>query len=164
MTTNSFLTFKIGNELFATNVSKVHNILEMQRITEIPDAPNYFKGVINVRGTVLPVADLHIKFNMPALEFTKDTCIIVTDVLIENDIISIGILVDGVSEVMDITENLILPPPSIEAKYKSKFIHGMVQSGEQFILLINIDTVFSTDEIINLQQTEDNINLLNNTE
>ncbi len=162
MTTNSFLTFKIGNELFATNVSKVHHILEMQRITEIPDAPDYFKGVINLRGTVLPVADLNIKFGMPPLEFTKDTCIIVTDVLIENDTISIGLLVEAVSEVMEITENQILPPPSIGAKYKSKFIHGMVQSGEQFILLINIDTIFSTDEIINLQQTEEFINQPNN--
>jgi purine-binding chemotaxis protein CheW len=162
MITNSYLTFKIGNEIFATNVSNVHNILEMQRITEIPDAPDYFKGVINLRGTVLPVTDLHIKFNMPALEFTKNTCIIVTDVLIENDTISIGILVDGVSEVMEITENQILPPPSIGAKYKSKFIHGMVQSEEQFILLINIDTIFSTDEIINLQQTEETINISNN--
>lgn len=148
---NSYLTFKIGNELFAAHVSKVLNILEMTKITKVPRAPEYMLGVINLRGTVLPVVDTRVKFGIVAKEITSNTCIIVMDISLENDNVHVGALVDSVQEVLEIEEKNILPPPSIGSKYKSEFIKGMIHFNEEFIMLLDIDKVFSSEEIIMLK-------------
>ncbi|OFX21212.1 MAG: chemotaxis protein CheW [Bacteroidetes bacterium GWA2_31_9] len=150
---NSYLTFKIGNELFAAHVSKVLNILEMTKITKVPRAPEYMLGVINLRGTVLPVVDTRVKFGIVANEITSNTCIIVMDIAIENDNVHVGALVDSVQEVLEIEEKNILPPPSIGSKYKSEFIKGMIHFNEEFIMLLDIDKVFSSEEIIMLKDS-----------
>ena len=150
---NSYLTFKIGNELFAAHVSKVLNILEMTKITKVPRAPEYMLGVINLRGTVLPVVDTRVKFGIVAKEITTNTCIIVMDIAIENDNVHVGALVDSVQEVLEIEEKSILPPPSIGSKYKSEFIKGMIHFNEEFIMLLDIDKVFSSEEIIMLKDS-----------
>lgn len=155
---NSYLTFKIGNELFAAHVSQVLNILEMTKITKVPRAPEYMLGVINLRGTVLPVVDTRVKFGIVAKEITSNTCIIVMDIAIENDNVHVGALVDSVQEVLEIEEKNILPPPSIGSKYKSEFIKGMIHFNEEFIMLLDIDKVFSSEEIIMLK---DNFNVKN---
>lgn len=148
---NSYLTFKLNNELFAANVSKVLNILEMTKITEVPKAPNYMKGVINLRGTVLPVIDTKIKFNMGVTKFTANTCILVLDIDIEGESIHVGALVDSVQEVLEFDDKQIQPPPSIGSKYKSEFIEGMVKYDEEFIMILNMDLVFSLDELAMLK-------------
>ena len=99
---NSYLTFQLAGEFFALNVSRVINILEMCKITEVPKMPDYVKGVINLRGEVLPVIDTRLKFGMSEIEITKSTCILVLDVVVNNDSIKIGSLVDTVSEVIEI--------------------------------------------------------------
>ncbi len=149
---NSYLSFKLGDESFATHVSKVLNILEMVRITEVPKAPIYMKGVINLRGSVLPVIDTRIKFGMSPLVVTQNTCIVVLTVEIGGELVDVGALVDSVQEVIEIEDLQILPPPSIGIKYKSDFIDGMLKVDDQFIMLLNLDKVFSTDEIITLQE------------
>ncbi len=150
---NSYLTFKLGNELFAAHVSKVLNILELVKITEVPKSPPYMKGVINLRGNVLPVIDTRIKFGMTPTEFTKNTCILVLNIQIEGETVDVGALVDSVQEVLEIEDDDIQSSPSIGTKYKSEFIQGMLKHNEKFIMLLDMDKVFSTDDIVDLKES-----------
>lgn len=149
---NSYLTFKLGDEEFAAHVGKVLNILEMTRITEVPKSPNYMKGVINLRGSVLPVIDTRIKFGMTPTEITPNTCIVVMDIALEGESVHVGALVDSVQAVIEFEEDKILPPPSLGQRYRSDFIEGVANIQETFIMILNMDAVFSTEEIINLQE------------
>jgi purine-binding chemotaxis protein CheW len=149
---NSYLSFKLGDEEFAAHVGKVLNILEMTKITEVPKAPEYMKGVINLRGTVLPVVDTRIKFGMTPTEYTSNTCIVVMEVELDNDLVQVGALVDSVQAVLEIDDSQIQPPPSIGSKYKSEFIYGMVKVDEKFIMLLDMEKVFSSDEIVSLKE------------
>jgi purine-binding chemotaxis protein CheW len=152
---NSYLSFKLGDEEFAAHVGKVLNILEMTRITEVPKAPAYMKGVINLRGTVLPVIDTRIKFGMAPTEYTTNTCIIVLDIQVDGESIQIGALVDAVQAVLEIDKGKIMPPPSIGSKYKSEFIEGVANIDEKFIMILDMDAVFSTEEVSNLKTKTD---------
>jgi purine-binding chemotaxis protein CheW len=145
--TNSYLTFKLGKEEFGAHVSQVLNILEMTKVTEVPKSPNYMKGVINLRGMVLPVIDTRIKFGMPETEYTTNTCIVVMDLDLADDTIHIGAIVDEVVSVIEIEENQIEPPPSIGSKYKSEFIYGMARVEDNFIMLIDMQKLISVDEL-----------------
>jgi purine-binding chemotaxis protein CheW len=144
---NSYLTFKLGEEIFGANVSKVLNILEMTKITKVPKAPNYMKGVINLRGAVLPLIDTRLKFDMGETSYTTNTCILVLDIDMGGDSVHVGALVDSVQEVLEIDDASIMPPPSIGSKYKSEFIEGMAKVNDEFIMLLNMDLIFSTDEL-----------------
>lgn len=146
------LSFKLGEEVFAIDVSKVINILEMSHITKIPKAPEYMKGVINLRGTVLPVIDLRTKFGLPEKEATVDTSIIVLSIDLSGEQVLIGTLVDAVREVLELKTADIAPSPTIGAKYNSGFIEGMWRINEKFIMILNIDKVFSTDEVIDFKE------------
>lgn len=148
---NSYLSFKLGEEEFAAHVGKVLNILEMTRITEVPKAPEYMKGVINLRGTVLPVIDTRMKFGMEPTEYTANTCIVVLDIEVDNETIHIGALVDAVQAVLEIDRNKIMPPPSIGSKYRSEFIEGVANIDEKFIMILDMDAVFSTEDVTSLK-------------
>lgn len=153
--TNSYLSFCLGNEVYAAHVKSVLNILEITTITRIPKAPDYMEGVINLRGSVLPVVDTRVKLGMEKMGATKDTCIIVLEVLVEGDKIMIGSIVDGVKEVLEIDQHEILPPPNIGNKFQSQFIKGMYKVDEEFIMILNMDKIFSPDELISLKQNFD---------
>ena len=148
---NSYLSFKLGDEEFAAHVGKVLNILEMTKITEVPKAPVYMKGVINLRGTVLPVIDTRIKFGMSPTIYTTNTCIIVLDINLDGETIHVGALVDSVQAVLELEDKNIMPAPSIGSKYKSEFIEGVANIDDKFIMILNMDAVFSGDEISNLK-------------
>jgi purine-binding chemotaxis protein CheW len=150
---NSYLTFKLEDEYFAANVVKVLNILEMTKITKVPKAPAYMKGVINLRGAVLPLIDTRIKFDMPETQFTANTCILVLEIDINGDTIHVGALVDSVHEVIELDDNQILPPPSIGNKYKSEFIEGIAKVDDEFVMILNMDLIFSTDELTMLKES-----------
>ena len=149
---NSYLSFNLGEEEFAAHVGKVLNILEMTRITEVPKSPEYMKGVINLRGTVLPVVDTRIKFGMTPTEYTTNTCIVVMEVDMEGDIVQVGALVDSVQAVLELEDSQIQPPPSIGSKYKSEFIYGMAKVDDRFIMLLDMEKVFSSDEIMQVKE------------
>ncbi len=148
---NSYLTFKLGEEEFAAHVSKVLSIMEMVKITKVPRSPEYMQGVINLRGQVLPVVDTRIKFGMSPTEFTANTCIVVMEVEVNGEYVQVGTLVDSVQEVLEITEDQIQPPPSIGSNYKSEFIYGMAKVNENFIMMLDMDKVFSAEEMMNVQ-------------
>ena len=150
---NSYLTFKLGEEVFAANVGKVLNILEMTKITRVPKAPIYMKGVINLRGSVLPLIDTRIKFEMEETIYTTNTCILVLDINMNGESVHVGALVDSVQEVLEFDDRQIQPPPSIGTKYKSEFIEGMAKVANNFIMILNMDLVFSTEELSLLKES-----------
>lgn len=150
---NSYLTFKLGDETFAANVSKVLNILEMTKVTKVPKAPPYMKGVINLRGAVLPLVDTRIKFEMSPTEFTPNTCILVLDININGESVHVGALVDSVQEVIELDDNQIMPPPSIGTRYKSEFLEGVAKIGDDFVMILDMDLIFSTDELSLLKES-----------
>jgi purine-binding chemotaxis protein CheW len=147
----TYLSFKMSEELFAINVSKVINILEIRHITRVPKTPAYMKGVINLRGTVLPVIDLRIKFGLPEVENTVDTSIIVLNIEKNGEIVMLGTLVDAVREVLELRDEDIAQSPSIGTQYNSGFIQGMYRMDEHFIMILDIDKIFSVDEIIDVK-------------
>jgi len=145
---SSYLSFKLGDELFAANVSKVLNILELSKITKVPQAPEYMKGVINLRGSVLPLVDTRIKFGLIPTEFTTNTCILVLNVTIGDETIQIGGLVDAVQEVLEIESQHILPPPNLGNKYQSKFISGIYKkANDDFTLIVDMNKLFTVNEL-----------------
>jgi purine-binding chemotaxis protein CheW len=142
---NSYLTFKLGDELFAVHVSKVMNILEMVPITRVPKSHESILGVINLRGSVLAVVDIRTKFDLAQAEFTKDTCILVLQVLIDEEQVDAGAVVDAVHSVLEVDKNQILPPPSVGVKYKSEFVTGIVKRDDKFIMILDIDKLFALE-------------------
>lgn len=156
----SYLSFRLGEEEFASHVSKVLNILELTRITEVPKAPSFMKGVINLRGMVLPVIDTRLKFGMTATEYTDKTCIVVMELEMDSENVFVGALVDEVVAVLEIEEKHVEPPPSIGSKYKSEFIYGMAKSDDKFIMLLDMEKVFSDMEIIQLKENFENKKLI----
>jgi purine-binding chemotaxis protein CheW len=151
---NSYLTFKIDEEIFSANVSKVLSILELSKITKIPRTPEFIRGVINLRGAVLPIVDLRIKFGLTPTEFTSNTCILVLEINIESTSVKIGALVDSVQEVLEIEDKDIMPPPNLGAKYNSEFIEGMFKMEDSFIMLLNMDMIFTHDELTVMNYSE----------
>lgn len=150
----TFLSFQLGKEFFAVNVAKVLTILEMKPITKVPNSPNFMRGVINLRGNVLPVIDMRIKFGMSPTEFTTNTCIIVLNVGIDDETVQLGILVDAVDEVLEIKDSEIEESPAIGTKYKVEFIQGMYKLESGFIMLLNIDLIFNTQELLIAKEVE----------
>jgi purine-binding chemotaxis protein CheW len=146
-TTKSFLSFKLGDEDFAIEVEKIMEILEVSKITKVPHAPDFLKGVVNLRGGVLPLIDGRIKFGMSPIEFTVETCILVLNITINEENVMVGALVDSVSEVFEVEDNKIQPSPTIGARYRADFIQGMMKENDRFMMLLDIDKVFSADEI-----------------
>lgn len=151
---NSYLTFKMDDELFALNVLKVIEILEVPQITKIPRSPAYMAGIINLRGKVLPLVDTRVKFGLEPIKYTISTCIIVIEINVEGDILQVGTLVDEVLEVIEIEKSQIQPSPSIEANYNLDFIEGMFRKDEHFIMLLNLDKVFSVQDYSYMQQNK----------
>ncbi len=147
----TFLSFQMDEEVFAINVSQVLNILEMKHITKVPKTPKFLKGVINLRGTVLPEVDLRIKFGLPEKETTVDTSIIVLNIEKDGETLLLGTLVDSVREVLELKMDEIAPSPSIGTKYNSGYLQGMWRVDEDFIMILDIDKVFSAEDIIDFK-------------
>jgi purine-binding chemotaxis protein CheW len=143
----SYLSFCIGSEFYAANVSYVRNIIEYTPITRVPEMPDYILGVINLRGQVLPVVDARIKFGLPKTEITPKTCIL--DIEIENEISYIGLLVDRVSEVLEIEPDEIKAPPTMGDGIKNDSILGMYHDRGKFIMILDVAHVIATEKVVN---------------
>lgn len=146
----SYLSFKVGTEFFATNVSCVLNILEITKITRVPKSPRFLKGVINLRGNVLPVLDTRIKFGLKETEYTTNTCILVLEIKIKNEKIQLGAIVDSVSAVLELADDQIQPAPSLGTSYKTDILEGFTNLDDEFIMIIDPDKVFADEEIIDI--------------
>jgi len=148
---NQFLTFTLGKEIFALDIGTVREVLELTSITKIPRTPEFMRGVINLRGSVVPVMDLRLKFGMTQTEDTVNTCIIITEIELEGEITVLGALADSVQEVLDLEPEQIEPAPKVGTKLNTEFIKGMGKHGETFIILLDVDKVFSAEELTSVQ-------------
>lgn len=142
-----YLTFVLDAEVFAVDVSRVREILEMPSITKVPQVPDFMRGVINLRGCVVPVIDLRLKFNMQEAAQTVNTCIIVVEVDMGGESIVLGALADSVQEVIEMEASQIEAAPHIGTHLNTEFIRGMGKHDGRFIMILNIDKVFSADEL-----------------
>jgi purine-binding chemotaxis protein CheW len=154
MEVRPYLTFTLEEELFAVDVAKVREVLDYTVITKIPRTPEYMRGVINLRGSVVPVIDLRLKFGMSKTENRIDTCVIVLEIQLENETIILGALADSVEEVFELEPDQIDPAPKFGTKFKTDFLRGMGKRDEKFIMLLDIDKIFSAEELILVQETE----------
>jgi len=142
-----YLTFLLGGEMFAVGILNVKEIIEYGNVTEIPMMPPFIRGVINLRGSVVPVIDLSARFGHARSAVGKRSCIVIVEVAEDDLRHDIGIMVDAVSEVLEIPGSEIEPPPAFGAKIRADFIHGMGKVAGKFVILLNIDRVLSVDEI-----------------
>ena len=145
--TTQFLTYKLGDETFALDITKVREVLDFTTVTKVPRTPEFMRGVINLRGSVVPVVDLRLKFGMTRTENSVNTCIIITEVTVDRDTTILGCLADSVQEVLDLDDAHIAPAPRIGTKLRTEFIRGMGKQGDRFIIILDIDKVFSADEL-----------------
>jgi purine-binding chemotaxis protein CheW len=146
-TTSQYLTFMLAEEQYAVQVYDVKEVLEYTTVTRVPRTQDFMRGVINLRGSVVPVIDLRLKFGMGETEKTIDTSIIVMEVEINNDKVTVGTLADSVQEVINLDEEQIEPAPQIGTRINTEFIRGIGKQDEQFIIILDIDRIFSEDEI-----------------
>ncbi|MEO5357542.1 MAG: chemotaxis protein CheW [Nitrospirae bacterium YQR-1] len=140
--TTQYLTFNLDDEVFALDISKVREVLEFTSVTKVPKMPQYIIGVINIRGNVVPVVDMRIKFGMTEGEKTVNTCVIIVEVSVNGETIILGALVDSVQEVIELEPESIEPAPSIGVKLDTEFIKGMGKRDEVFIIILDIDRIF----------------------
>jgi len=147
-----FLTFKLGKELFAVDIEKVQEVLDYTTITKVPRTPDYLLGVINLRGSVVPVVDMKTKFAMVPTERTVNTCFVIVEVDLDGEKVVIGAMADAVQEVLDLEPDQIEPPPRIGTKMDITFIRGMGKHNDQFIIILDIDRIFSSSDMTVLVQ------------
>lgn len=145
---NQYLTFELNGEVFALDITQVREVLDFTSVTKVPNTPDFMCGVINLRGGVVPVVDMRRKFGMPCFETTVNTCIIIAEVSIDDETTVLGALVDSVQEVLVLESGQIEPPPRLGAKMKTDFIRGMGRQDDRFIILLDIDRVFASDELV----------------
>ncbi len=154
METTQYLTFNLDTETFAIDISQVREVLDFTSITRIPRTPEFMHGVINLRGRVVPVVDLRLKFGMPRTRMTVNTCIIIVEVAIDDQPTVLGALADSVQEVIDLEQDSIEPRPSIGTLANTGFIKGMGKQENRFVIILDIEKVFSSSEISVLRANE----------
>ncbi len=150
-----YLTFKLEDEIFAIDVAQVREVLDLSTITKVPQAPDFMCGVINVRGSVVPVVDMRLKFGLPAVEKTLDTRIVVMELDMDGEITIFGALADSVKEVIELEPDQIEPPPRLGSRWRTEFIRGIGKRDDHFILILDVDRIFSSDELALVQASGD---------
>src|SRR5579863_7855152 len=151
--TSQYMTFKLGNELFAINVAQVREVLEVAQITKVPTAPRYMRGVVNVRGQATPVVDLRLKFGLSESPDTVHSRIIVMELQLDGEATVLGGLADSVHEVIELDPASINPPPRIAMRWRTDFIRGMGKRGEDFIIILDVNAVFSSEDLALVEES-----------
>lgn len=153
ITDQKLLTFSLGEEVYGVSILQVKEIIGMLEITSVPRTPDFIKGVINLRGKIIPVMDLRIKFGMDEQEYDERTCIIVVEIEIKGNQRLIGVVVDMVSEVVNVHADDIEPPPEYGSKLDHNFILGIGKIKEKVVIILDINEVFQCEEIIKMLES-----------
>jgi len=143
-----YLTFFIAGEEYATSILKVREVIEYDTLTAVPNTPAWIRGVVNVRGSVLPVVDLGVKFGLPASVISKFSCIVITEVDSEGEKLTLGVLADSVSQVIEFAANEIEDPPPFGTRVRIEYLLGLGPIGKKFCQILDIDKVLSADEFL----------------
>lgn len=149
---HQYLTFVLGGEVYGVSILVIREILEYQEPTAVPMMPEFIRGVINLRGSVVPVVDLSLRLGKQVSEVGKRTCVVIIEITHEEDKMQIGVVVDAVNEVLDIAPESIEAAPSFGAKIRTDFISGMGKIDDKFVVLLNIDHVLSVEELSMIDQ------------
>ncbi|TGM81848.1 purine-binding chemotaxis protein CheW [Leptospira mtsangambouensis] len=152
-----YLTFLISEELFGLGILYIKEIIEFESVTHVPMMPEYIPGVINLRGNVVPVIDLNMRFYRRKTETNRKTCIIITEIKVENEIIDVGLLVDAVNEVVDITPESIEEPPSFGSKIRLDFIQGLGKLESKFVIILKVNQILELSELQSIQESSSNV-------
>ena len=142
-----YLTFFLGDETFSLEIGRVREVLDYTIITSVPRMPDYVQGVINLRGSVVPVVDLRLKFSMPAISVSVNTCIIIVEATVSGEVVVLGLLADSVQEVIELEYGSVQAAPRIGTRLDTGFIRGIGRQDDRFIIILDIDRVFSHDEL-----------------
>jgi purine-binding chemotaxis protein CheW len=153
--TTQYLTFTLAEDIFAIDVTMAREILDVCDVTRVPQTPDYMLGVINLRGSVVPVIDMRLKFGMDHVERTRDSCIVVVEVDVDGESVVVGALADSVREVLDLEPSQIEPPPRIGTRLNTDFIKGMGNLDDRFVIILDINRVFSAEELALVQDLTD---------
>jgi len=145
--TRQYMTFKLGDELFAIDVAQVREVLEVSQITKVPTAPEYMRGVVNVRGQSTPVVDLCLRFGLRKRADTVHTRIIVMELELDGEATVLGGIADSVHEVIELDPDNVDPPPRIAMRWRTEFIQGMGKRGDEFIIILDINAIFSSEAL-----------------
>ena len=149
---SQFLTFTLDEERYAVEIAKVREVLEFTAVNRVPRTPEFMRGMINLRGNIVPVIDLRLKLGLSRTERTVDTCVIITEVEMDGESVVLGALADSVQEVIDLLPADISPAPKIGTRLRTEFIRGMGKRDDKFIIILDIDKVFSSDELTAAQE------------
>ena len=152
--TDQYLTFTLAEETFAIEIVKVREVIDYVHVTRVPRMPAFLRGVINLRGSVVPVIDLRLILGMDCIEKTRDTCVIIAEVRMDGEPLHLGMLADSVQEVIDIDPSQIDPPPKLGSMLNTDFIRGMGKREEGFFIILNIDRVLSSDEMASIESAK----------
>lgn len=152
---HQYLTFSLGEEMFAIGIQRVREIIEFDNVTTVPMMPSFVRGVINLRGSVVPVVDLSARFGRGVGEVHRRTCIVIVEMVHEGSLQELGVVVDAVSEVLDIPSEEIEPAPTFGANIRTDFIGGMGKVRGRFVIILNVDRVLAVEEMAMLAQLAD---------
>jgi purine-binding chemotaxis protein CheW len=150
-----YLTFYIAGEEYAVEVLRVKEIIEYDVLTKIPATPSFIRGVINLRGSVVPVVDLAVKFGLPETQVTKFTCIVILETSLDGEKTVMGVMTDSVSQVIDLPLGEIEKTPAFGTKARVEYLKGMGKAGKKFVLILDIDQVLSVEELQTLVSMKD---------
>lgn len=142
-----YVTFHIAGEEYAIGITRVREIIEYDTVTRVPKTPAFIRGVINLRGAVLPVIDLAVKFGLPERAATRSTCIVVLEAFFDNEVTPMGLIADAINQVVDLAPSEIEKVPSFGTKVDTEFLVGMAKLGKKFAMILNVDRVLSLDEL-----------------
>jgi purine-binding chemotaxis protein CheW len=148
--TRQFLTFLLGQEMFAMPIEEIREIIEFSHLTEVPLVPNFLRGVINLRGAVVPVIDLSVRFGRAATPVAKRTCIVILELEHEEQMLLLGVMVDAVRTVLTVAQDKIEPALSFGNRLRVDFIDGMINIKDRFVVALDVHAVFSVEELSSL--------------
>jgi purine-binding chemotaxis protein CheW len=144
---SQYLTFKLDEELYAVDIVKVREVLEFTAVTKVPRTPDFMRGVINLRGNVVPVVDMRLKLGLTQTEKTVNTCVVITEVEVDGEKTILGALADSVQEVIELDASQIVPPPRMGTRIDTDVIRGMGKRDDHFLIILDIDRVFTVTDV-----------------
>lgn len=154
---SQFLTFILDKEIYAFEIARVREVLDSGEVTKVPKMPTFMRGVINLRGKVVPVIDLRLKFGMTTTKQTIDTCIIIIEIFVDGETTVLGAMADSVQEVLNLGVDQIESAPKIGTRLNTEFIRGMGKKDNEFIIILDVDSVFSNEELVLVHDVQSDV-------
>ncbi len=149
---NKYLIFVVEDEYYAVPISKVQEVIQFIPITPLHETSNFLKGVINLRGRIIPVIDMRLKFGLPEREYTERTIFIIVEVVGGKDIYHLGLIVDNVQDVVEIDQEKVEKTPEVGFKFKSKYLYGIIQLNNRMVMILNLESILTTDEVVEIKE------------